>query len=114
MPARVVHRNFAVRFAARQVEGGDLAGSWRVYASTDPGLQTWTVKIFPTLLADEAREDPDPIPFRDFSPFFAELDDAATHRERESWHPSPVGWHSTSRRESLPEFAYRRCGPGFR
>jgi hypothetical protein len=23
---------------------------------------------------------------------------------------SPVGWHSTSRRESLLEFAYRRCG----
>lgn len=85
-PARVVNRNFAVRFAARQVEGGDLDGSWRVYASTDPDLKTWTVKVFPALLDDEQSEDPDPLPVRDFSALLEALDEAAKDRERESWH----------------------------
>ncbi len=86
-PPHVVQRTGQVRFAARDNGGGELDGAWRVYTTTDPGAQRWTIQLFKTIVAElPVREDPDPMPFRDFAPFMAELDQEIRDRERESWH----------------------------
>ena len=108
-PPRQVRRDWPVRFAARQTRGGKLDGAWLVYTTVDPGRQRWTLKLFETICAEEPlRDDPDPMPFRDFSPFLGELDEATRARESESWHRI----ESFALCGPLPVVVPRYCGLG--
>jgi hypothetical protein len=74
-PRVVVHRGQHVRYAARSDSGW-----WIVYTPRDPA--TWVLRTFPKISAEaHTSEEPEPVPARDLTPFYADLDEARRNAE---------------------------------
>ncbi|MBA2543895.1 MAG: hypothetical protein H0V17_29895, partial [Deltaproteobacteria bacterium] len=76
-PSVVIHHGQHVRFAAR----GD-AGQWLAYTTQDSGKATWTLRWFDSIaVAHPSKEERDPMPARDLTPFYVELDEERKRSE---------------------------------